>query len=64
MVLASFWMVSGGIRWFQLVLDRFRWFQAVPRFTKYGTSRHVCWLRFDVLIFVQNLLPISFCVKL
>ena len=29
MVLASSWVVSVGIRWFQLVLDRFKWFQAV-----------------------------------
>ena len=26
MVLVSYWVVSGGIRWSQLVLDRFRSF--------------------------------------
>ena len=35
-------MVSAGLRSFQAVL----------RFSKYGTSQ--CWLRFDVLIFVQK----------
>ena len=52
MILAGSCVVSGGIRWFQLVLDRFIWFQAIPRFSKYGTSQR--WLRFDVLIFVQK----------
>ena len=55
MVLAISWVVSGSIRWFELVLDSFRWFQTVLRFCKYGTSQ--CGLRFDVLIFVQRLTP-------
>ena len=52
MVLAISWVDSGGIRWFQLVLDHFRSFQVVLRVSKYGISQ--CWFRFDVLIFVQR----------
>ena len=52
MVLDISWVVSGGIGWFQLVLDRFRSFQVVLRFSKDRTSQ--CWLRFDVLTFVQR----------
>ena len=35
-----------------MVSAAFKSFQAVPRFSKYGTSQ--CWLRFDVLIFMQK----------
>ena len=56
MVLAISWVVSGNIRWFQLVLDRFRWFQAVLRFSKYGTSQiaHFSAEIYFILAFVQN----------
>ena len=43
------WLL-GGFMWHQVVSASFRSFQAVPRFSKYGTSQ--CWHRFDVLIFV------------
>ena len=36
-----------------MALGGFSWFQAVPRYSKYGTSK--CWLRFDVLIFCAKL---------
>ena len=52
MVSASYSVVSGDIRWFQLVLDGFRRFKFVPCFSKYGTFQ--CWLRFDVVIFLQK----------
>ena len=51
---ASYCGVSGGIRWFQLVLDCFMWFKAVPRFSKCGTPPY--WHRFDMLIFLQKIL--------
>ena len=31
MILTSYWVVSDGIRWFQLVLDRFRPFLVLVR---------------------------------
>ena len=43
------WVVAGG---FSQLLGGFRWFQVVPRFSKYRTSQ--CWLRVDVPIFVQK----------
>ena len=48
-------MVLGSITRLQLVLDCFRWFRVIPRFSKNQTSQ--CWLRFDVLIFVQKFTP-------
>ena len=56
MVLAISWVVSGNIRWFQLVLDRFSWFQDVLRFSNYGTSQiaHFCAEIYFILAFVQN----------
>ena len=33
-------MVSNSFSWFQVILDGFKWFQFVPRFSKYETWNH------------------------
>ena len=53
LVLGSCSQFLGGFRWYHVVSAGFRSSQAIPRFSQYGTS--LCWLRFDVFIFVQKL---------
>ena len=59
MVLASYWVVSGGIRWFQLVLDCFRSFLLLVITERLN-------VRIDLMcsFLRKNLLHIGFSTKL
>ena len=59
MVLASYLVVSGGIRWFQLVLDRFRPFHVLV-----STERLNVGIDLMCSFLCKDLLHISFCTKL
>ena len=58
MVLSGYWVVLGGIRWFQLVLDRFRSFLVL-------VSKERLNVGIDLMctFLCKDLLHISFCTK-